>query len=253
MTFSRTAQPLLAVAALVFIAGETRAQGKPADPKHEKQDAAAPQRVGDPYPFDTCPVTGKKLGAMGDPVVSVYDGREVRFCCPACPKKFEQDKAANLAKLDAKVIEDQRALYPLKTSVVSGKNLGEKPLEFVYGNRLVRVVDDAERAAFVKDASSLMATLDKAVIAQQGKDYALKTCPVSGDKFGGDMGEPKDLVIAGRLIRMCCDDCRKDVEKNPAKYLAIVDHAREGHDEKHDGHHDEDQKKKHGDHDHGGN
>lgn len=245
-------RPLFAVAALAFAGGEIRAQGHdPADAKHhDKADAhaQAAQRVGDPYPFDVCPVSGKKLGTMGDPIVAVYDGREVRYCCAGCPKKFEQDKAASLAKLDAKVVEDQRALYPLKTSIVGGKELGDKPVDFVYGNRLVRVVDDAEKAAFVKDAASFLAALDKAVVAQQGKNYVLKTCPVSGDKFGGDMGEAKDVVVAGRLIRLCCDDCRKEIEKSPAKFIAKVDEASKGHDGKHDGEHkhDDDHHKKDG-------
>ncbi len=33
-----------------------------------------------PYTLDTCPVSGEKLGSMGDPSVKMYDGREVRFC-----------------------------------------------------------------------------------------------------------------------------------------------------------------------------
>ena len=53
------------------------------DPKPEK--AAADKRVGDPYPLTTCPITGEKLGAMGEPVVKLYEGREVRFCCKSCP------------------------------------------------------------------------------------------------------------------------------------------------------------------------
>ncbi|MEK7731909.1 MAG: hypothetical protein AAB363_08640, partial [Planctomycetota bacterium] len=34
--------------------------------------------------------------------VNVYDGREVRFCCSGCVKRFEADKAGYLAKIDAK-------------------------------------------------------------------------------------------------------------------------------------------------------
>jgi hypothetical protein len=55
-----------------------------------------------PYPLDSCIVSGEKLGSMGDPIVKVYDGREVRFCCSGCVKKFEADKAGYLAKIDAK-------------------------------------------------------------------------------------------------------------------------------------------------------
>ncbi|MCC6427834.1 MAG: hypothetical protein IT435_13565 [Phycisphaerales bacterium] len=200
-------------------------------PKHH-DDAAAPakadQRVGDPYALDTCPITGKKLGSMGDPVVKLYDSREVRFCCPGCPEKFEKDKVANFTKIDEKIIKDQAPLYPLKTSVVTAKDLPAKPFEFIYGNRLIRLGAEGEKADFLKDPKKYLGTLDKAVVEQQGKDYALKTCPVSKEEFGGDMGEPVDLVIAGRLVRLCCKACKKDVEKDPAKFVAIVDAAQRG-------------------------
>lgn len=218
-----------ALAATAIGVGTASAQAHDPAKPHQQESAASAQtqeRVGDPYPFDICPITGKKLGAMGDPVVSMYDGREVRFCCPACPKKFGQDKVANLAKLDEKIIQDQLAIYPVKTSVVGNKALPDKPVDFVYGNRLVRVADESEKTEFMKNAARYVAALDKAVIEQQGKNYPLKTCPVSGDKYGGTMGEPKDVVLAGRLIRLCCDDCRKDLEKDPAKFIAKVDEAR---------------------------
>lgn len=203
-------------------------------PKHPDEhatpakEAKADDRVGDPYPLDTCPITGKKLGSMGDPVVKRYDGREVRFCCSACPEKFEKDKAANFAKIDEKIIKDQGPLYPLKSSIVTGKDLPAKPYEFAYGNRLVRLGAESEKADFLKDPKKYLVKLDKAVVEQQGKNYALKTCPVSKEEFGGDMGEPVDLVIAGRLVRLCCKACKKDVEKDPAKFVAIVDSARKG-------------------------
>jgi YHS domain-containing protein len=190
--------------------------------------ASKEKRVGDPYPLDVCPVTGKKLGSMGDPVVKLYDGREVRFCCPACPKKFEEDRAASIRALDEKIVKDQAALYPLKTSVVSGKELPEKPVDLVYGNRLVRLASDAEKAEFNKDPKRYLAELDKAVIATQGKHYPLTRCPVSKEQYGGDMGQPKDVVLAGRLIRLCCNNCKKELESDPANYIAVVDQARKG-------------------------
>jgi len=196
---------------------------------------------GDPYPLDICPTTGKKLGAMGDPVTKVYDvegGREVRFCCPACPQKFEKDLVANLAKIDELIIKDQAALYPLKTSLVTGKDLPTKPYEFVYGNRMIRLGAENEKADFLKDAAKYFDALNKAVVEQQGKEYALTRCPVSKEELGGDMGEPVDVVIANRLIRLCCKACKKDVEADPAKFIAMVDAARKGKAAKPDADHD---------------
>ncbi len=200
----------------------------PSQPGHHQDHAAPPasKRIGDPYPFDTCPISGERLGSMGEPMVALYDGREVRFCCDGCPEQFEQGKESSWAKLDERIIKDQGPLYPLKTSVVSGKDLPAKPHEFVYGNRLVRVVDEAERSTFIHHAKEFMGKLDAAVIAAQGANYPLAACPVSGDKYGGEMGKPKDVVIAGRLVRLCCAGCKPDLEKDPAKYVAMVDEAR---------------------------
>jgi len=216
---------MMALALLVASAGLASPPATKSPPPPSPSDAQA-KRVGDAYPFDVCPISGKKLGGMGDPVVKVYDGREVRFCCGMCPAKFEKDVTASLATLDEKIVKDQAPLYPLTTSVVSDKSLSEKPVQFVYGNRLVRLADESEKAAFMKNSKKYFESLDKAVIAKQSKDYPLTKCPVSGEDLGGDMGKPKDLVLAGRLVRLCCGDCVKDIEKDPAKYVKLVDDAR---------------------------
>jgi YHS domain-containing protein len=240
-------------AALAVLAGSTPALAQhdghkaPAQPKQlehqpghtdKPADAAkVPERIGDPYPFDTCPISGEKLGSMGEPFVKMYEGREIRFCCDGCPPRFEKDLAASMAKLDEKVGKDQTPLYPVKTSIVTGKDLPAKPYDFVYGNRLIRLGAEAEKAEFLKDPKRYIAELDKAVVAEQGKHYPLTKCPVSGEAYGGDMGEPVDMVYAGRLIRVCCKVCKKDIEKDPAKFIAMADAARKGEHPSHNGDH----------------
>ena len=50
----------------------------------------------------TCPVSGDKLGAdMGKPYVMVYQGQEVKFCCPMCQADFDKDPAKYMAKIRA--------------------------------------------------------------------------------------------------------------------------------------------------------
>ena len=56
------------------------------------------------------------------------------------------------------------------------------------------------------------------------KPYPLKTCIVSGEKLG-DMGEPVVFVHEGQEIKLCCKDCRKDFDKEPAKYLSKLAEA----------------------------
>jgi hypothetical protein len=65
------------------------------------------------------------------------------------------------------------------------------------------------------------------------RPYLLKTCIVSGDKLGGDMGDPyvfiyKDKKIKddpGREIKFCCKSCLKDFNKDPKAYLKKIDAA----------------------------
>ncbi len=47
-----------------------------------------------------CPVTGGKLGSMGDPVATETSGRRVWTCCGACPPKLLASPAKYLARLD---------------------------------------------------------------------------------------------------------------------------------------------------------
>jgi YHS domain-containing protein len=54
------------------------------------------------------------------------------------------------------------------------------------------------------------------------KPDLLKTCPVSGDKLGGDMGKPYVFVYQGQEVKMCCPMCKADFDKDPAKYMAKI-------------------------------
>jgi YHS domain-containing protein len=60
------------------------------------------------------------------------------------------------------------------------------------------------------------------------KPYPLETCVVSGEKLGGDMGEPYVFTYEGREIKLCCKSCKKDFDKAPAKFVAKVDEAAKG-------------------------
>lgn len=71
---------------------------------------------------------------------------------------------------------------------------------------------------------------DAAWLAKAKAEYPLKTCVVSDEEIGGSMGEGIDYVYKqdgkpDRLVRFCCKDCRKDFDKEPAKYLKLIDEA----------------------------
>jgi YHS domain-containing protein len=55
-------------------------------------------------------------------------------------------------------------------------------------------------------------------------EYPLKTCVVSDEKLG-EMGKPYVLKHEGREVQLCCESCKKDFNKNPAKYLKKLDAA----------------------------
>lgn len=65
-------------------------------------DASAEALAAKPYPLDICVVSGEKLGSMGDPVVILHEGQEIKFCCDSCEPKFRKAPAKFLSKLEDK-------------------------------------------------------------------------------------------------------------------------------------------------------
>lgn len=178
---------------------------------------------GDPYSLSVCPVSGEPLGTMGDPIIAAHGEREVRFCCSGCPKQLTAAPAKFLSKIDALMTADQVKHYPLKTDVVSGKELGEKPVDLIHNNRLVRLGGESSVAKFKAEPDAYIAKLDAAVIAKQSEKYPFKVCVVSGEELGGDHGKVLNKVVANRLVRFCCDNCAKELNATPAKFIAMVD------------------------------
>jgi hypothetical protein len=72
---------------------------------------------------------------------------------------------------------------------------------------------------------------DATWVAKARADYPLTTCPVSGDAFeDGNMGKPQEFIYKEAdkpdvFVRFCCKDCVQDFNKEPAKYLKIIDDA----------------------------
>ncbi len=220
----------LASFAAVPVLGAEEGQGghdhhaqQPAD----HADSQAETRIGDAYPLPTDPVTDASLLEVEEPVILLHEARELRFVDAASVEKFKADPEKYLAKVDGQIIERQTPYYPMTTCPVSGEKLGGEmgePMDYVYGNRLIRFCCKGCKGDFLKDPSPTLEKLDAAVIAQQKENYPLATCPVSGEKLGS-MGEPVDVVIANRLVRLCCAGCQGKLMANPAKVLADVDAA----------------------------
>ena len=208
---------------------------------------------GDPYLLDTDPVTGKKLGPIAEQRILDHQGRELRFASEKNEKAFLEDPAKYLPKIDAAMIAQQTPFYPLPTCPVSGEKLGEsgKPVELLYKNRLVRLCCGECKDGFLKDPSKHVAKIEAAAIEAQAKTYPAETCIVSGEPFGGDMGEPIDYILGHRMVRLCCKGCVKKLRKDPLGYLAKLEaakkDAKDAHDHGKEGGHGKDGGHGHGD------
>lgn len=186
---------------------------------------AADKMVGDPYPLDTCPVSGEKLDAKA--VAFVNDGREIKFCCAKCVTAFKADPAKYLAEVDKKIVAAQKPFYPLKACVVMPDDelVDGDAVDMVWNNRLVRFCCKGCIKKFNADPAKFTATIDAAVIAAQKPTYKLATCPISGEKLGS-MGAPVEMVINNRLVKLCCKGCEAAVKKNPTAVFAKLDAAK---------------------------
>lgn len=192
-------------------------------------------RIGDPWPLDTCVVSGEKLGSMGDPIIKLHEGREVRFCCKGCVGMFDKAPEEYLSKADEKIVETQNEHYPMDTCVVSGQPLGSmgEPITTVIGNRLMKFCCASCLPKAEAEPEKYIEKLDQAVIEEQAADYPLETCVISGQPLDS-MGDPVNMVVANQLVQLCCAGCEKKVEADPAGTLAKINQAKGG-DESHEG------------------
>lgn len=191
---------------------------RPAAPTAEER------RVGDAYYLGSCATCDALLGTKGDTADRVLAGRELRFCCDACREQFEASPGPSAERLDRVMIADQLPHYPLKVSIVSGKPLPEKPFDMVWGNRVFRLAGEDECERVLADPPRYIKLLDRAVIEQQEPTYGMPTkCPVQGDILESDT--PIDIVVANRMVRVCCWRCVRMVRARPSQYLSMVEYA----------------------------
>jgi hypothetical protein len=98
-------------------------------------------------------------------------------------------------------------------------------------NRICRPVVGAVvlAAAFAAVSSISRANGTNSVAASKPVPYPLDTCIISGDKLGGDMGEPIVFVYtnngANQEIKFCCPMCKPKFLADPDKYMKIIHDA----------------------------
>jgi hypothetical protein len=197
-------------------------QDKAADDAAKQRAASILAQKG-AYPLTKCPVSGEELGATA--VDTLVDARLVRLCCENCVEPATKDKEAIFKSIDAAVVAQQSAGYPLDTCLISGEKLGDKAVAHVQGTYLMKLCCKDCVAEVKKDPASALKKLQDAYIAKQKATYPLETCIVTDEPLGS-MGEPLDYLWGTRMYRLCCGGCKKGVQKNADKLWAKIETAR---------------------------
>ena len=217
-----------------FVKASLASQDSGAKKAADKEVVAAPN---EPYTLDTCPVSGEKLGSMGEPIVLEADGSQVKLCCKACVKKFKADTDKYMKAVRKDIAAQQLPYYPLETCVVTGEPLVEDDkdiaVDVVIGNRLFRVCCKSCIKDLHKEPGKYLVKLDAAVIKAQAEHYPLTTCLVQGKSKLGSMGDPVQRVVGNRLVQFCCKGCEPAFNEEPAKFIAVLDAAWAKHHSEH--------------------
>ncbi len=194
-----------------------------------------------------CPIGKEPIEATGGS--AVYKGKTIGFCCPGCVDEFNawdeskrdafitmalageepgmRDEHAQMKEGLAPAEGQTHLSYILSTCPISGEALGSMgdPIVKTYEGREVKFCCQMCVPRFEKDLKASFAKLDQQIIESQRSFYPMTTCVVSGEAFGGDMGEPIELLYNNRLVRLCCKMCKGDFKKDPAAYIAKLDAA----------------------------
>lgn len=158
----------------------------------EKLDRAVVAAQLADYPLDRCPISGKQLGSMGDPVKLVTDNHLVQLCCKGCTSKAKARKDEIVRDIQAAAYAKQKDSYALKTCLNTGEELDPKAtIEVMHGSTLLRFccedcIDELNKAP-AKMLGKLMAARKVKAESGDGKK------PASGppDKHGGHQDHGK--------------------------------------------------------------
>ncbi len=62
------------------------------------------------------------------------------------------------------------------------------------------------------------------VFAVEAINVGNKTCPVSGEEIGEESMKGQEVTVEykGKVYNLCCPMCKKDFNKDPEKYIKIL-------------------------------
>ncbi|QDV73788.1 hypothetical protein [Botrimarina mediterranea] len=150
---------------------------------------------------EICPVSGEKLGSMGEPL-KVQVGEETVFlCCKGCAGK--QVDPAHWATIHTNMAKAQGICPVMK------KPLPEDAKSIVVNGQAIFICcppcEDkitAEPEAYIEQVSALYTTS----VRDQLRIAVQDICPVSGEKLGS-MGEPLKVQVGEETVFLCCKGC----------------------------------------------
>ncbi|MCA9134162.1 MAG: hypothetical protein KDA45_13435 [Planctomycetales bacterium] len=196
----------------------------------------------------TCPVSGKPLGSMGDPLAVDVAGQQVYVCCAACvnavranPQTYAAGRppvtVATASAADARLIAAQAKCpvmdeplgsmgKPVKVMVAGKpiflcckgciKKVEAEPAKYL------ALVHGAQRQATVAAGQEQVRPGVFAVTAADAPYIAAQQqCPVMDEPLAV-MGGPYKVNADGQAIYICCPGCAKKIAAEPQKYLAIL-------------------------------
>jgi hypothetical protein len=136
------------------------------------------------YPLEKCPISGEKLGGMGDPVDHVVGMRLVRLCCNKCVAAVDANPDETFAKLERAYIASQKGAYKVAVCPVDGTKLEEgKAMDALYGTQLVRLCSEDCKKTLNRSPHRVLNQLEN---LKAGKPYE------PGEKGGEKGGEKRD-------------------------------------------------------------
>jgi YHS domain-containing protein len=203
-----------------------------------------------------CPVSGKPLGSMGDPVAVEVNGQKLFVCCAGCVNAVESDPAKYAAgrpkiTVTSATQADTAAISAQKVCPVMDEPLGSmgdpikvmvgdrpvflcckgcikkikadpaKYLAMVYGSQTWSEGDGTEGDSVPAGTEQVREGIFKVTAADAPFIAAQKKCPVMDEPLDS-MGGPYKVNAAGKAIYICCPGCAKKIAAEPQKYLATL-------------------------------
>lgn len=199
-----------------------------------------------------CPVSGKPLGSMGDPVAVNVNGQTIYACCGGCvnaiksnPAKYGSGRPEITASLATEA--DTALIVKQGKCPVMDESLGSmgQPIKVMVGDKpiflcckgcikkvqaepakyLAMVYGSNQQSAVTSGGDQVRPGVFKVSASDASFVAAQKKCPVMDEPLDA-MGGPYKVNANGKAIYICCPGCAKKIAAEPQKYLAIL--ARQG-------------------------